>query len=110
VAEVGLTTNQKGAIAEAAITKAAVELGVEVYRPVIEGGRYDMIFGLEKRLIRVQCKWAGIYRGVLRRARGLLSHPVRRCRYESRRPPRHHARSQQSTSACPERQRIRLRR
>ena len=54
-----LTTNQKGAIAEAAITKAAVELGVEVYRPAVEGGRYDMIFALEDgRLLRVQCKWA----------------------------------------------------
>ena len=39
-----LTTNQKGAIAEAAITKAAVELGIEVYRPSFEGGRYDLIF------------------------------------------------------------------
>lgn len=54
-----LTTNQKGAIAEAAITKGAVELGVEVYRPVVEGGRYDMIFALQRGdLIRVQCKWA----------------------------------------------------
>jgi len=55
---VELTTNQKGAIAEAAITKAAVELGVDVYRPAIEGGRYDLIFGIESQLLRVQCKWA----------------------------------------------------
>ena len=61
-----LTTNQKGAIAEAAITKAAFELGIEVYRPAIEGGRYDMIFALENgRLLRVQCKWAARHKDVL---------------------------------------------
>ena len=53
-----MTTNQKGAIAEAAIALEAVKLGVEVYRPMAEGGRYDLIFGLEERLLRVQCKWA----------------------------------------------------
>jgi hypothetical protein len=53
-----LTTNQKGAIAEAAIMKAAFELGYDVYRPAIEGGRYDLIIDLEPRLLRVQCKWA----------------------------------------------------
>jgi len=34
-------TTLTGAIAEAAITAAAVELGVVVLRPVIEGRRYD---------------------------------------------------------------------
>jgi hypothetical protein len=53
-----MTTNQKGTIAELAITLAAVELGVDVYRPVAEGGRYDLIFDLSGRLRRVQCKWA----------------------------------------------------
>ena len=57
-----LTSNRKGAIAEAAITKRAVELGVDVYRPAVEGGRYDLIFAAGVRLIRVQCKWAQIYR------------------------------------------------
>ena len=42
-----LTTNQKGAIAETAITAEAVRLGIEVYRPVAEHGRYDMIFAFE---------------------------------------------------------------
>ena len=65
MAGVELTTNQKGAIAEAAITKTALELGVDVYRPVVEGGRYDLIFAVERRLIRVQCKWARIYRNVV---------------------------------------------
>jgi hypothetical protein len=45
-----LTTNQKGAIAEAAITKAALELGYDVYRPATEGGRYDLIFDLSAAL------------------------------------------------------------
>src|SRR5579862_1132919 len=61
-----LTTNQKGAIAEAAITKAAVELGIDVYRPAVEGGRYDLIFAFEGgELMRVQCKWAAKYGDVL---------------------------------------------
>lgn len=53
-----MTTDQKGAIAELAIQLAATKLGIEVYRPVAEGGRYDMIFDLADRLVRVQCKWA----------------------------------------------------
>jgi len=53
-----LTTNQKGAIAETRITAAAVELGMEVYRPVVEGGRYDVILAVGDRLLRTQCKWA----------------------------------------------------
>ena len=53
-----LTTDQKGNIAETAITAAAVRLGVDVYRPVGEGGRYDMIFEIDERLWRIQCKWA----------------------------------------------------
>jgi hypothetical protein len=53
-----MTTDQKGAIAELAIALAAVRLGVDVYRPVAEGGRYDLIFEIEDRLWRVQCKWA----------------------------------------------------
>jgi PD-(D/E)XK endonuclease len=53
-----LTTDQKGAIAELAIAKAAIALGAGVYRPLTEGGRYDLIFDLGSRLVRVQCKWA----------------------------------------------------
>ena len=51
-----MTTNQKGAVAEAKIAAAALDLGLEVYRPVFEGGRYDLILGLETTLLRVQCK------------------------------------------------------
>ena len=53
-----LTTNQKGAIAEARITAAAMELGIVVLRPTIEGRRYDIVFDVGPRLLRVQCKWA----------------------------------------------------
>jgi hypothetical protein len=53
-----MTTDQKGAIAEAAIALAAMKLGVDVYRPLGEGGRYDLILDVGARLLRVQCKWA----------------------------------------------------
>ncbi|MGH3007588.1 MAG: group I intron-associated PD-(D/E)XK endonuclease [Gaiellaceae bacterium] len=53
-----MTTDQKGAIAETAVAHAAVKLGIDVYRPIAEGGRYDLIFDLGARLLRVQCKWA----------------------------------------------------
>jgi hypothetical protein len=53
-----LTSDRKGNIAETAIVAAAVKLGIDVYRPVGEGGRYDMIFDFAERLWRVQCKWA----------------------------------------------------
>ena len=56
-----MTTDQKGAVAELAIQLAAMKLGIEVYRPVAEGGRYDMILAPGEDLIRVQCKWACRY-------------------------------------------------
>jgi PD-(D/E)XK endonuclease len=52
------TTDQKGAIAEMAIAWEATRQGIEVYRPLSEGGRFDMIFLLGDQLARVQCKWA----------------------------------------------------
>src|SRR5688500_16262169 len=48
----------KGAIAEAAITAAAVELGFVVLRPLVEGRRYDLVIDTGPHLLRVQCKWA----------------------------------------------------
>jgi hypothetical protein len=60
-----LTTDQKGAIAEMGIAWHATNLGVDVYKPVSEGGRYDLIFDLDGRLWRVQCKWASRYGDVL---------------------------------------------
>ena len=53
-----LSTNQKGAIAEAAVIKEAIQLGMDVYRPVVEGRRYDLILDTGARLLRTQCKWA----------------------------------------------------
>jgi hypothetical protein len=60
-----LTTNQKGAIAEAAIMKAALEVRYDVYRPAIEGGRYDLIFDTGERLLRIQCKWSPLHEDVI---------------------------------------------
>ena len=60
-----MTTDQKGAIAEACIVAAALKLGVEVYRPVAEGGRYDLIFDMRPELLRVQCKWVTLRKGVM---------------------------------------------
>jgi PD-(D/E)XK nuclease superfamily protein len=60
-----MTTDQKGAIAEAAIALEALKLGIEVYRPIAEGGRFDMILVVDGRLLRVQCKWAMRYEEVV---------------------------------------------
>jgi nucleoid-associated protein YgaU len=52
-----LTTNQKGALAEAAVVKEAAKLGVHVSLPVADT-RYDVILDVDGSLLRVQCKWA----------------------------------------------------
>ena len=52
-----LTTNQVGAIAEAEIISAAVKLGIGVFSAVHDE-RYDLIFDLRPKLLRVQCKTA----------------------------------------------------
>ena len=52
-----LTTNQKGIVAETAITWAAVKLGIGVARP-LDDEKYDLILDLGTILLRVQCKWA----------------------------------------------------
>lgn len=51
------TGNHKGAVAEAKIAAAAIELGIPVLKPLSEHGRYDLVFDLGTRLLRVQCKW-----------------------------------------------------
>jgi hypothetical protein len=59
-----LTTDQKGAVAELAIAKAAADLGIGVWGShTVE--RYDLIFDLRPRLVRVQCKWAGRHDNVI---------------------------------------------
>lgn len=55
-----LSTNRKGAIAEAKIVAAATELGVPVLRPVQEHGRYDLAFEIGEDILRVQCKWGAL--------------------------------------------------
>lgn len=61
-----LTPTEKGGIAEAAITSRAVQLGVVVARPLVEGRRYDLIFDIGERLLRVQCKWSSLADGCVR--------------------------------------------
>jgi PD-(D/E)XK endonuclease len=78
-----LTTNAKGAIAEAALAKAALEVRYDVYRPMFEGGRYDLILDTGDTLLRVQCKWAPLHSDVVvirsystrRNAEGLVRRP-----------------------------------
>ena len=53
-----LTTDQKGSIAELAIAKTAADLRFDVYWPLTQGGRYDMVIDIHRQLFRVQCKWA----------------------------------------------------
>ena len=53
----GLTPTEKGNIAEAKFTAAAVVAGIVVARPLAEGRRYDLIFDIGPDLLRVQCKW-----------------------------------------------------
>ncbi len=58
-----LTPDQKGAIAELSIARAAARLGVGVFKPLTDGERYDLIFDLRPCLVRVQCKTAVLLRG-----------------------------------------------
>jgi hypothetical protein len=60
-----LTPSQKGAVAEARVTAAAIELGLTVLRPLCEGRRYDLVIDLGGSLLRVQCKWASRQGSVL---------------------------------------------
>jgi hypothetical protein len=69
-----MTPSAKGGIAEMAIAAAAVKLGIVVARPLIEGGRYDLIFDTGERLLRVQCKWARMTNGVVEVRGGTCRH------------------------------------
>jgi len=72
-----LTPSQKGAVAEAAITAMAIQLGLVVLRPLCEGRRYDIMLDLDPELLRVQCKLA-------RRRAGVLSVRLQTNRYTPR--------------------------
>jgi hypothetical protein len=52
-----LSTNQKGAIAEASIAREAIRLGIGVFKPLTDE-RADFVFDVGHRLLRIQCKWA----------------------------------------------------
>lgn len=47
------------------IAAHAIKLGIDVLKPVAEHGRYDLLFNLPSRPIRVQCKWAPMRSGVV---------------------------------------------
>jgi hypothetical protein len=51
-------SNHKGNVAELKILAAAADFGLEVSKPLTERCRYDLIFDVGDRLLRVQCKWA----------------------------------------------------
>ena len=53
-----LTASQKGGVAELQIAAEAATLGIDVYRPMTDGARCDLVFDTGPRLLRVQCKWA----------------------------------------------------
>jgi prevent-host-death family protein len=52
--------NHKGNAAELAIAARAAELGLEVYYPLTEHGRSDLVLGIAGALYRVQCKWGAL--------------------------------------------------
>jgi hypothetical protein len=67
-------SNHKGNVAEAVIAAEAVKLGIEVLRPQLEHGRYDLVFEIRERFLRVQCK-TGKLRG------DVIVVPTRTCRH-----------------------------
>src|SRR5438128_1253720 len=53
-----MNPNHCGAIAEAAIALEAVKRDIPVLKPIFMDARYDLVFDLGTKLLRVQCKWA----------------------------------------------------
>jgi PD-(D/E)XK endonuclease len=51
-----LTTDQKGSIAEWGVSWHAMRLGIDVFRPLNDGTRCDLIFDLAGKRTRVQVK------------------------------------------------------
>ena len=51
-------SNLRGSIAEMAIAKAAALAGLGVLMPMTEHGRYEFVFQIDNRFLRVQCKSA----------------------------------------------------
>jgi hypothetical protein len=82
-----LTPTQKGSIAEAVIAAEAANLGINVLRPLAEGGRYDLVFEINDRFFRIQCKTGKLREGV-------IVVPTRTCR----RTPRGYVRTKYDAS------------
>jgi hypothetical protein len=57
--------NHIGAIGEAAIACEAIRAGLEVFKPLSEHSRADLVFGTGTRLFRIQCKSARKTREIL---------------------------------------------
>ena len=73
-----LTNGRKGAIAEAFIAATAIDLGINVLRPLAEGGRYDLMFDFgDGRVERVQCKWGRLVDDVIVTRTGTCRHTPR---------------------------------
>ena len=53
-----MNPNLRGTIGEMAVALEAVRLGVDVFKPLSEHSRCDLVFGIDARLYRVQCKRA----------------------------------------------------
>ena len=71
----GITSSQKGAIAEAVIAAEAIALGIEVLRPMNGGSRYDLAFDFGAGpLVRVQCKWGRVVGDVIVARTGTCRH------------------------------------
>jgi hypothetical protein len=51
-----MTPGRRGAIAETAVALAALRAGFDVYRPIAEGGRFDLVLSRGQEVLRVQCK------------------------------------------------------
>ena len=60
-----MNSNEKGNVAELKIAAAAADLGIPVLKPMTEHGRYDLVFEVGERLLRVQCKWGSLKEGVI---------------------------------------------
>ena len=61
-----MNSNDKGNVAELKIAAAAADLGIPVLRPMTEHGRYDLVFEVNDKFLRVQCKWGTLKGGVIR--------------------------------------------
>jgi hypothetical protein len=68
-----MNPSQWGAVAEAAIALEATKHGIDVLKPMFEGGRYDLVFDLHGRLLRIQCK-------IARRRGAIVDLKARTCR------------------------------